>query len=156
MYKNVAPLPYSAYASRIVGVEQVEARFRGVVGCSPGEAAHPDYFEFKCADLRATSADARLDASALLFELDSKNGLIDQAGWEYGSDGERVYFTLTSRGETTPAYVSKSALLTLDGASDRGLLEIFARYRNQIAEAALAFHRANPLCTVIVLGSGNF
>jgi hypothetical protein len=156
MHKNVAPLPYAAYISRLCGFLPEADQFRGRVGCSTDGATNQDYFEFHCADLRPSAVDAMRDAAQLLFELDANNGKLDQAAGERDSVNDRVEFTMTHNNEARPAYISRSALDAMDGPHNHGLLAVFSYNRAMIAQAALAHWRTNPLNATIVLGSGDF
>lgn len=70
MTERSRPLPFSAYSTTIPSTRAEAGKFRGLVGCAPTfDAAHPDYYEFLCEQLRESRAAAKRDASALLNEL---------------------------------------------------------------------------------------
>lgn len=72
------------------------------------------------------------------------------------SDGERVSFVIALNGATKPTYVSRSALVCLDGVNGNDLLEIFRIHETEIAEAARLHLINKPSHIVVVLGSSDF
>jgi hypothetical protein len=72
------------------------------------------------------------------------------------NDGERVTFTTNLNGSEKPAYISRTALIQLDGIKGNELLQIFAAVEVKIARAARDHILRNPHLSIVVLGSGDF
>lgn len=67
------PRPFLEYQTRISGVLREDGKFRGVIGCeykgsSNGE---PEYFDFRCEELRDSQEQAMQDSATLFYLLET-------------------------------------------------------------------------------------
>jgi len=90
MQENHKPRPIADYQTFSADPILEDGKYRGVVSCKfvKGPMSEPEYFEFKCPELRDTRDEASSDARALLYTLEETppptvafSGLIYSLPW---------------------------------------------------------------------------
>ncbi|MBV6324907.1 hypothetical protein [Duganella violaceipulchra] len=85
--------------------------------------------------------------------MDTTHSIIKE---HLSGDEERVEFSFRTGTVDRHGYISRSALLQLDGPAGHDLMWIFTAHRQLIAEAALAYVTRHPMAGAIALGSNDF
>lgn len=73
MESEQKPRPFMEYQTRVGGVLREDGKFRGVIGCQYRDPSlsEPEYFDFKCEELRDSQEQAMQDSTTLFYLLET-------------------------------------------------------------------------------------
>jgi len=73
MENDQKPRLFMEYQTRIAGYSQEDGKYRGAIGCRYIDPSldKPEFYDFKCEELRNTPEEAMSDARDLFFELET-------------------------------------------------------------------------------------